>query len=442
MNSTSKIITSMLLMAFVWGSAPVRFCSAQQPSFTVQVMSGVDKDAAARFAEALIHQGVEAYIVELEEKEKPVYKVRAGNFINRKAAQQHCETLRMKGIEGWVVQVIEQAAPQAQAAEKIGSAPAQSHEQAAAQQPDTDNAASEKPFELIINPVSTFAEDNKTAPSLKTEPAPAPAQSGKPAAAQQPDTDNAASEKPFELIINPVSTFAEDNKTAPSLKPEPAPATAPAHSGKPAAAQQPDTDNAASEKPFELIINPVPTFAAEEKQTAPPSKTEPAPVCPPAKTYKYFNQGDGIIHITNAIEKVPVQFRSHIWEIAIFPIYFKSLDLRDMSMNTDIEGKTVTVVLEGISRPERAPPSQEVRNFEAALLAKPLCIKYYPALTDPDGTLHGALFFSDGSSVELEMIRRGLATCATEQLSPFQQSACTDAQQKSEGQIKTIKSPH
>jgi len=381
----------MLLMAFVWGSAPVRFCSAQQPSFTVQVMSGVDKDAAARFAEALIHQGVEAYIVELEEKEKPVYKVRAGNFINRKAAQQHCETLRMKGIEGWVVQVIEQAAPQAQAAEKIGSAPAQSHEQAAA---------------------------------------------------QQPDTDNAASEKPFELIINPVSTFAEDNKTAPSLKPEPAPATAPAHSGKPAAAQQPDTDNAASEKPFELIINPVPTFAAEEKQTAPPSKTEPAPVCPPAKTYKYFNQGDGIIHITNAIEKVPVQFRSHIWEIAIFPIYFKSLDLRDMSMNTDIEGKTVTVVLEGISRPERAPPSQEVRNFEAALLAKPLCIKYYPALTDPDGTLHGALFFSDGSSVELEMIRRGLATCATEQLSPFQQSACTDAQQKSEGQIKTIKSPH
>ena len=389
MNSTSKIITSMLLMAFVWGSAPVRLCRAQQPSFTVQVMSGADKAAAARFTEELLHQGVEAYIIELEEKEKPVYKVRAGNFTNRKAAQQLCETLRMKGIEGWVVQVIEQAAPQAHAAEKTGSAPAQSHEQAAAQQPDTDNAASEKPFELIINPVSTFAEDNKTAPSLKTEPAPAPAQSGKPAAAQQPDTDNAA-----------------------------------------------------SEKPFELVINPVPTFAAEEKQTAPVSKTEPAPVCPPAKTYKYFNQVDGIIHITNAIEKVPVQLRSHIWEIAIFPIYFRSLDLHDMSMNTDIEGKTVNVALEGIDRPERAPPSQEVRNFEAALQAKPLRIKYYPALTDPDGTLHGALFFSDGASVEMEMIRRSLATCATVQLSLFQQSACTDAQQKSAGQIKTIKSPH
>ena len=376
----------MLFIASAWGAAPAQLCRAQQLSFTVQVMSGADKDATARFAEELMRQGFEASIAELEEKEKPVYKVRIGNFTNRKAAERLYETLRMKGIEGWIVQVHEYAAPQAHAAEKTVSAQAQSHEPTAAQQPEPENAASVKPFELIINPVPAFAEDNKTAPSLKTGP---------------------------ELV----------------------------QSRKPVAAQQPDSENAASVKPFDLVINPVPVFAVEEKQTAPPPKMEPAPVCPPAKTYKYFNPGDDTIHITNAIEKVPVHLRSHIWEIAISPIYFKSLDLRDMSMNIDIEGRTVNVVLEVITRSERAPPAQEVHNFEAALQANPLRIKYYPARTDPDGTLHGVLFFSDGASVEMDMIRRRLAICATEQLASFQQSACTDAQRRSEGQIKTIESP-
>jgi len=377
----------MLLMASFWVSAPARLCLARQPSFAVQVMSGADKNAAAQFAEELMHQGFEASIAEIVEKEKPVYKVRVGNFTNRKAAEQLYEALRMKGIDGWVVQVHEPAGPQAHAAETAGPAPAQSPEPIAMQPRDSENAASAKPFELILNTAPACAADNTTAPSLKTEQAPVSARSLQPAAAQ------------------------------------------------------PDCKNAASEKLFELVINPVPTFAEQEKQTASPPKADSAPACLPVKTYKYFNPGDATLHITNSIETVPVQLRSRICEIAIVPIYFKSLDLHDMSMNTDIEGKPVIVVLEGITRPERAPPTQEVRNFEAALQAKPLRIKYYPERTDPDGTLHGALFFSDGASVEMDMVRRKLAACAAGEFSSFQQNPCTDAQQKSEGQINTIAAP-
>jgi endonuclease YncB( thermonuclease family) len=379
MHSTSKITAIVLLIASVWSAVPEDTCRAQQQSFTIQVMSGTVKEEATRFAEELMNRGFTASVAELVDKEKPVYKVRVGSFTNRESAARVYESLRMKGIEGWIVPVLEQDGPQAQAAEKTGPAPAQSPEPAAAQQPNTENASSEKPFELIINPASTFPEDNKTAPSVKTEPAPE-------------------------------------------------------QSHKPAAAQQPDTEHAAPEKPFELIINPVPTFAGEEKQAAPSPKTEPAPVCQPAKTYKYFNPVDKTLHITNSIEKVPVQYRRQIWEIAIFPVYFKSVDLRDMSMKTDIEGATTDVLLEGITRPERAPQIEAVRDFEAALQAIPLRIKYYPVRTDPDGTLHGALFFKDGSSVELAMIRRGLAACAGDNLPWFQHKACSDAGGQAYGQ--------
>lgn len=330
MHSTSKITAIVLLIASVWAAVPEDTCRAQQQSFTIQVMSGTVKEEAARFAEELMNRGFAASVAELVDKEKPVYKVRVGSFTNRESAARVYESLRMKGIEGWIVPVLEQDGPQAQAAEKTGPAPAQSPE--------------------------------------------------------------------------------------------------------PAAGQQPNTENASSEKPFELIINPVPTFAGEEKQAAPSPKTEPAPICQPAKTYKYFNPVDKTLHITNSIEKVPVQYRRQIWEIAIFPIYFKSVDLRDMCMKTDIEGATTDVLLEGITRPERAPRVEAVRDFEAALQAIPLRIKYYPVRTDPDGTLHGALFFKDGSSVELAMIRRGLAACAGDNLPWFQHKACSDAGGQAYGQ--------
>jgi hypothetical protein len=379
MHSTYKIISIVLLMSSVWAAVPEDTCRAQNQSFTIQVMSGTVKEEATRFAEELMRMGFAASIAELVDKEKPVYKVRVGSFTNRESATRMYESLRMKGIEGWIVQVLEQAAPQAQAAEKTGQPQAQSDKPAAAQQQGIENAPLVKPFELIINPVSTFAEDNKSAPTLKTKPAPV-------------------------------------------------------ESPKPAAAQQLDAKHGASEKLFELIIHLVPTFAEEEKQTEASPKTEPVPACKPLKTYKYFNPVDKTIHITTSIEKVPAQCRRQIWEIAIFPIFFKSVDLRDMGMKTDIEGATVDVLLEGIIQPERAPPVGAVRDFEAALHEIPLRIKYYPARTDPDGTLHGTLFFKDGSSVELEMIRRGLAACASDNLPWFQRKACSDAGGQAYGQ--------
>jgi hypothetical protein len=107
-------------------------------------------------------------------------------------------------------------------------------------------------------------------------------------------------------------------------------------------------------------------------------------------------------------------------------VYFKSINLRDMSMKLAIEGADREVLLEGITQPVREPPAQTIGNFEAALGSAPLRIKYYPQRTDPDGTLHGSIFFKDGVPVERDMVRRGLAAYSEDSLPWLQHKARSD----------------
>ncbi|MBN2108721.1 MAG: SPOR domain-containing protein [Deltaproteobacteria bacterium] len=348
----SKINIIILFMLSFWATAPAGHCQAGQQSFTVQVMSGSDKEAASRFVEELIQKGFDAFIAEVPGKEKTLYKVHVGNCTHRKDAAQLYEALRMKGIAGWITQGLEP--------------PAQEH-------------AEEKPEQVQPQPHETAAEKKA---AVKDEP-----------------------------------------EARAELQPEPAPA--------------------AEEKPFVLIIHPVPTFADEETPAKASIEKAVQPVSQPAKTYKYFNPVDKTIHITTGIEAVPVSCRRLIGEIAIYPVYFKSINLRDMSMKLDIEGANQEVLLEGITQPVREPPVQTIGNFEAALRAAPLRIKYYPQRTDPDGTLHGSIFFKDGVSVERDMVRRGLAACADDSLPWLLHKACSDtAGQASEQPGPSTKTQH
>lgn len=246
----------------------------------------------------------------------------------------------------------------------------------------------------------------------------------------EPPAQEHAVEKPAQVQPQPHKTAAEkkaDAKDEPEaraeLQPEPAPA--------------------AKEEPFVLIIHPVPTFADEDTPAPASIKKADQPVSQPAKTYKYFNPGDKTIHITSGIETVPVSCRRQIWEIAIYPVYFKSINLRDMSMKLDIEGANREVLLEGITRPVQTPSAQTAGDFETALGPAPLRIKYYPQRTDPDGTLHGSLFFKNGASVERDMVRRGLAACADDSLPWLQHKACSDtAGQASEQPSPSTETQH
>jgi hypothetical protein len=193
---------------------------------------------------------------------------------------------------------------------------------------------------------------------------------------------------------------------------------------------QAEPEPAAEEKPFVLIINPVPTFAEQKTAAAASAKTADIPAVQPLKTYKYFNPGDTCIHITTSLETIPAQYRRHIGEISIYPVSFISINLRDISLKINIEGTNREVLLEGLTQPDHVPPEQAVRDFEAALETAPLRLKYYPQRTDPDGTLHGSLFFKDGASVERDMVRRELAACDKDNFPWSQNKACEDTDGK------------
>ncbi len=240
-------------------------------------------------------------------------------------------------------------------------------------------------------------------------------------------------------VLEPSAQEHDEEKTAPVLPQhhETAGVKKAETAAKPEAAPSP----AGEEKPFVLIINPVPTFAEEETPAAASTKKADTPAFQPAKTYKYFNPGDKTIHITSSLATVPVHYQKQIGEIAIYPVYFKSVNLRDMSMKVDIEGADKDVILEGLTQPGRVPTAQAVRDFETGLESAPLRINYYPKRTDPDGTLHGSLFFKDGASVECDMVRRGLAACEDDNLPWYQHKSCADTASQTSGQTRPSAEP-
>ncbi len=175
---------------------------------------------------------------------------------------------------------------------------------------------------------------------------------------------------------------------------------------------------AADTKIFELVINPVPAFTNEQAAAPATAATPTVEQCRPDKQYSYFDPQNATLHITNDETTIPKPFQKQLRQITIFPACFKQMNLHDMSMQVEIEKKPFEIGLDGISQARQTPSRQAVLDFESLLRENPLRILYYPPRTDPDGTLHGALFFKSGLSVEQEMVRRGLAACEGAPLAP------------------------
>ena len=215
---------------------------------------------------------------------------------------------------------------------------------------------------------------------------------------------------------------AAETKPEASAPPVPEPQIAkPAEStSQPAAAadiqKAPAAAPATETKIFELVINPVPAFTEEQASTA--ATTTTILPCRPYKQYSYFNPQDATLHITTDASRIPALYQKQLRQIIIFPANFKQLDLHDMSIQIEIEEKPVALTLDGITQARQTPSRQAVLDFESMLRENPLRILYYPPRTDPDGTLHGTLFFKSGLSVEQEMVRLGLAASEGSQFPP------------------------
>lgn len=327
--------------------------------FTVQVLSVSDNATAEKMKGALQKDGMDAYI-ERHEGAAITYRVRIGRFTNLEKAQQFQETLRSKEIESWIARTgaakPAQASPQPPAETQIPE-PAKA-------EPDRAGARKELP---AAEPEADSGPLASAAPLTETDPPEAQGHAAQPAA-------------------------ADKEQEIPAAEPE-------------------------AVKIFELIINPVPAFNDEPAAVATVTTTT-IPPCGPDKQYLYYDPQDAALHITADTQVIPKPFQKRLRQIIIFPASFKRLNLHDLSIQVALEGKSVVLAFDGITQAGQTPPPQAVLDFESVLRENPLRILYYPPRTDPDGTLHGALFFKNGISVEDEMVRLGLAAFQGRQVPP------------------------
>ena len=351
----SALICWAALLVLVPGSDG--FCQ----ELTIQVLSSADTAAAEKMRDSLQKDGLDAYISRHEAEGAVVYRVRIGRFASRKNAEQVQEALRAKGIQSWL-------------APADGESPAQQKTPAAENnEPEKDTAP---PSPAPEPPATTSLPVPDVKPAAAADTAAKPAEN---ASRQEAGAAAAAADtKIFELVINPEPTFSDQQ--------------APATTSTPAATTST-------------------TIAATTSTTT-------TPPCRPDKYYFYFDPRDATLHIAAALDKIPALYQKQLRQIIIFPVYFRQMNLQDMSIQVELEEKTAVIALDGITQAQQPPSRQAVRDFESALRENPLRILYYPPRTEPDGTLHGALFFKSGLSVEQEMVRRGLAAGDSAQPAP------------------------
>ena len=153
-----------------------------------------------------------------------------------------------------------------------------------------------------------------------------------------------------------------------------------------------------------------------------PVKPAPAatsvPRCSPEKYSTYYDQRGSTLRVSPGEPGLTGAEKKQARQLIVFPVFCRQLNLQELTAQVDMEESSVTLALDGLARSRQLPARQAVKEFEALLLGSPLRVIYWQQKTEPDGTLHGALFFKTGEPVEQEMIRRGLAEADAGQAAP------------------------
>jgi hypothetical protein len=192
----------------------------------------------------------------------------------------------------------------------------------------------------------------------------------------------------------------------------------------------------AQEKSLQLKNSPL-AAAAEQKTpdaavAAPaPSAAQPNSGWPPFVTriYTYYDP-QGYLRITNSAEKIPGESQQKIESISIFPVKYLSFNQKKKVLVLDIAGKQQEMQLSGVDLDASAASKNAAAYFEKALKDVPLRLKYAP-VNDGDAkkkTTQGTVFFKQGASLNIELVRQGIAPCDADSAPPSQKQAFIDAE--------------
>jgi hypothetical protein len=200
-------------------------------------------------------------------------------------------------------------------------------------------------------------------------------------------------------------------------------------------------ERAAAAEETQKAVRPAAPGAAEEnasetpeeaEQTRDPekmrigaSRDEPATV---TRIYTYRGP-QGFVGMTNNIEKIPRELQNSVESISIFPVKFIAFNKKKKVLTLEVEKKQQDVTLLGVAL-SSAPVVEQVSSYcEKNLNGVPLRLKYTPARNEKKAAPPVVtILLRQGTLVNLEIIRLGLARCAADTVPANFKKDCLDAE--------------
>lgn len=174
-----------------------------------------------------------------------------------------------------------------------------------------------------------------------------------------------------------------------------------------AAAKQPDTAGAEQQIPKRAAVE-----EKRQEQSAPAAAS-------PTKIFAYRDPG-GALNLTNNYFGIPETLRGNIEYISLFPVICLAINNNGTGLLCNVEGKQTEIVLAGVTMPPKNQ-TQYLSDYIARNLNNiPLRLKYNPSETGKNGAIVGKLYLKEGTFINLDVIRKGLARCLLETLPPDQ----------------------
>jgi len=197
----------------------------------------------------------------------------------------------------------------------------------------------------------------------------------------------------------------------------------------PAADQTQKADRAAAARVAEEEAEAAPEGAGEpsapETIRIGASKDEPATV---TRIYAYRGP-HGYLCMTNNPEKIPRELQNSVESISVFPVTFIAFNQKKKMLTLEVEKKEQDVKLMGVSLSSPSVVQQVFSYCEKNLKAVPLRLKYAPLRDEKkDAPLMGTILLKQGTLINLEIVRLGIAPCAAENLPAQFKKDCMEAE--------------
>jgi hypothetical protein len=197
----------------------------------------------------------------------------------------------------------------------------------------------------------------------------------------------------------------------------------------PAVDQAQKADRAAADSDAEEAAEADPEGAGEpsapETMRIGTSQGEPAAV---TRIYTYRGP-QGYLCMTNNIEKIPRELQNSVESISVFPVTFVAFNQKKKVLTVEIEKREQDVKLLGVSLSSSSVVRQVFSYCEKNLKAVPLRLKYAPRRDEKkDAPLMVTILLKQGTLINLEIVRLGIAPCAAENLSGQFKKECLEAE--------------